>query len=126
MALGHAHESRAAQTAGRNIRDAGPATGIGTRSMRRAAAVPRSGTRGSAMLYHGSDPAHRGAVMMEMKSIDELFDVLGKILLRCFVMGYVLLLLWFALYVFGGDALRSIQVRLFGLTAHEVDLVNYC
>jgi len=64
--------------------------------------------------------------MTEMKSIDELFDVLGKILLRCFVMGYVLLLLWFALYVFGGDALRSIQVRLFGLTAHEVDLVNYC
>jgi len=45
-------------------------------------------------------------------------------LLRCFVLGYLLLLLWFVVYVLAGDF--GIAGKLFGLTPHEVDKINYC
>jgi hypothetical protein len=62
--------------------------------------------------------------MAESKDVNELFDTLAKILLRCFVLGYLLLLLWFVVYVLAGDL--GIARNLFGLTPHEVDMINYC
>ena len=62
-------------------------------------------------------------VMTEFKNGDELFDTLAKILLRCFALGYLFLLLWFVLYVSAGDF--DIGGKLFGLSAHEVAIINY-
>ena len=64
--------------------------------------------------------------MTESNNVNELFDTLAKILLRCFVMGYVLLLVWFIVSFFGGGLIYGIGGKLFGLTPHEVDLINYC
>ena len=62
--------------------------------------------------------------MTEPKNVNELFGTLAKILLRCFVLGYSLLLLWFVLYMAAGDF--GIGDKLFGVTPHEVDVINYC
>ncbi|HYV35316.1 MAG TPA: hypothetical protein VE988_06405, partial [Gemmataceae bacterium] len=62
--------------------------------------------------------------MTESKNVNELFDTLAKILLRCFVLGYLLLLLWFVLYMVAGDF--GIGSAFFGFTPHEVALINYC
>jgi hypothetical protein len=64
--------------------------------------------------------------MTESKNANELFDTFAKILLRCFVLGYLLLLLWAALYLFAGSLTYGIASKLFGLTSHEVDVINYC
>ena len=64
--------------------------------------------------------------MPELNNVNELFDTLAKILLRCFVLGYVLLLLWFVVYLFAGDLIYGIGSKLFDLTPHEVDIINYC
>jgi hypothetical protein len=65
--------------------------------------------------------------MTESKNGNELFDTLAKILLRCFVLGYCILLLWFVVYLIGGELLYGkIGGKLFGLTPHEVDIINYC
>jgi hypothetical protein len=65
--------------------------------------------------------------MTESKNGNELFDTLAKVLLRCFVLGYLLLLLWIIVYLFGGELLYGrIGGKLFGLTQHEVDVINYC
>ena len=64
--------------------------------------------------------------MTESKHGNELFDTLARILLRCFVLGYALLLLWAAVYRAVGDVLYVPADRLFGLTRHEVDVVQYC
>jgi hypothetical protein len=64
--------------------------------------------------------------MTESKTVNEMFDTLAKILLRCFVLGYLLLLLWAALYLFAGSLTYGIASKLFALTPHEVDLINYC
>jgi hypothetical protein len=64
--------------------------------------------------------------MAETKNGRELFDMLAKVLLRCFVMGYCVLLLWAGVFLVGGYLTYDIAARLFGLSPHEVDMVNYC
>ena len=63
--------------------------------------------------------------MTESKTVNELFDTLAKILLRCFVLGYALLLLWFGLYLFAADVMNGAFGNLFGLTPHEANMVHY-
>jgi quinol monooxygenase YgiN len=63
-----------------------------------------------------------GAIMTESKDVDGLFDKLARILLRCFILGYCLIFLWFVVYIFAGD----LGGKLFGLTPHEVDVITYC
>ena len=65
-------------------------------------------------------------IMTESKDVNELFDTLAKILLRCFVLGYFLLLLWFVVSIFASNVIYGIHGKLFGLTPHELDMVNYC
>jgi hypothetical protein len=64
--------------------------------------------------------------MTESKAVNELLDALARVLLRCFVLGYALILLWVGVYLAAGNVLYGPANRLFGLTAHEVDLVQYC
>lgn len=63
--------------------------------------------------------------MSESNNVNELFGTLAKILLRCFVLGYVLLLIWFVVSLVATGMIYGIG-KLYGLTPHEVDLVNYC
>ena len=63
--------------------------------------------------------------MTESNNVNELFDTLAKILLRCFVLGYFLLLLWFVVSLFAGNLIYGIG-KLLGLTPHEMDVINYC
>lgn len=64
--------------------------------------------------------------MIESNPVHDLFDTLARILLRCFVLGYLLLLLWFGVYLCAGSVIYGMGGKLFGLTPHEVDMVNYC
>jgi hypothetical protein len=65
--------------------------------------------------------------MTESNNINELFDKLAKILLRCFVLGYIVVLLWFVSSLVGGELIYGyLGGKLYGLTQHEVDMVNYC
>src|SRR5262245_60148959 len=65
-----------------------------------------------------------GRTMSEFKDADGLLDALGKVLLRCFVLGYLLLLLWFGAYLLAGDLLYRINGPLFGLSQHEMNLMH--
>ena len=56
----------------------------------------------------------------------EFFDVLARVLLRCWVAGFVLLLIWMALVALGGDAVYRLHSEMFGLTKHELDVIMYC
>ena len=63
--------------------------------------------------------------MTDSNKVNDPFDTLAKILLRCFILGYILLLLWLVVYLVAGGLVYGIG-KLFGLTPHEVDVVNYC
>ena len=57
------------------------------------------------------------------ESTRELFETLANVLLRCWIFGFVLLLVWFGLYI--GDVYHGIHGDMFGLSKHELDLVHY-
>lgn len=53
-------------------------------------------------------------------------DPFAKVLLRCFIFGFLLLLVWCALFLLADDFLVSVHGRLFGLTRHEMAIIHYC
>ena len=57
------------------------------------------------------------------ESTKELFETLAKVLLRCWVFGFVLLLIWFGLYV--GNVYHGLHGEMFGLSHHELDVMHY-
>ena len=59
--------------------------------------------------------------MIESKNVIEWFEALARILLRAFVFGYGVVLIWFVVYLIAGDV--GIGEKLFGLTSHEVGLI---
>jgi hypothetical protein len=55
----------------------------------------------------------------------ELFDTLAKVLLRCGIFGYLLLLLSVGLLLIAGDPIYRLNGNLFGLSKHELELIIY-
>jgi hypothetical protein len=56
----------------------------------------------------------------------DLFDTLAKVLLRCAVFGYLLLLFTVGVSIFAGDTLYRLNASMFDLSKHEFDLIIYC
>jgi len=63
--------------------------------------------------------------MSSPQDTNDLLDAVAKVLLRCFVFGFLFLVLWFAIYILA-DGLLYRQAAMFHLTPHEVDLIHYC
>ena len=48
-------------------------------------------------------------------STHEFFDTLAKILLRCWIFGFLLLLVWFGIYMLASDVIYRLHGTMFGL-----------
>lgn len=59
-------------------------------------------------------------------STRDFFNTLSKVLLRCWLFGFVLLLFWFVLYMAASGAIYRLHGGMFGLSQHEMDLMMYC
>jgi hypothetical protein len=57
--------------------------------------------------------------------ITDFFDTLAKVLLRCGVFGYLLLLLSAGVILIAGDPIYRLNSSLFGLSKHELELIIY-
>ncbi len=64
--------------------------------------------------------------MSDSTSVHELLDALAKVLLWCFVLGAVLLLFWFVLFLVAGECIYGLQSKWILITPHEFDLICYC
>jgi len=58
--------------------------------------------------------------------ITEWLDAVAKILLRCWVFGFLLLLFWFGAVTLAGDFVYGVHGSMFDLSRHELDLIHYC
>lgn len=59
-------------------------------------------------------------------STQDFFDTLAKVLLRCWIFGFALLLFSLVMILVAGGIIDSIHGRMFGLSPHELDLIFYC
>ncbi len=63
--------------------------------------------------------------MPASKETNDLLEAIAKILLRCFVLGYCFLILWFAAYLLAGDLIYRLNGSLFGVSQHEINLMHF-
>ena len=64
--------------------------------------------------------------MSELKQSNEFFSTLAKVLLRCWVFGFVMLFIWFGMFLLAGGFIHRFHGGMFGLSKHELDLIVYC
>ena len=55
-----------------------------------------------------------------------LCESLSRVLMRCWIMGFVLLLIWLGAILLFKESILEMHGSLFGVSKHELDLVMYC
>ena len=58
--------------------------------------------------------------------ITEWLEVVAKILLRCWIFGFLLMMVWAAAFLLCGNIIYDLHGSMFGLSPHELNLINYC
>jgi hypothetical protein len=53
-------------------------------------------------------------------------ELTAQVLIRCFLGGLILLMIWFGFLLFAADWLYAMNVRWFSITREQFILVNYC
>jgi hypothetical protein len=56
----------------------------------------------------------------------DLLDAVAKVLLRCTLFGFLLLLFWFAAVMLAGDLVYRVHGGMFDLHRHELSVIHYC
>ena len=56
-------------------------------------------------------------------STHEFFDTLAKILLRCWIFGFMLLFIWLGAFMSG--AVHQLHGPLMGLSDHDLNVIHY-
>ena len=56
----------------------------------------------------------------------DLFEAFERVLLRCWIIGTILMLFSLVVFLLTGEMIHEIHGRIFGLTSHELDLIMYC
>jgi len=57
-------------------------------------------------------------------STHDCFEILGKILLRCWIFGFVLLFIWLGAFMSG--AVYKLHGPLMDLSNHDLNVIHYC
>jgi hypothetical protein len=55
-----------------------------------------------------------------------LLNAIAIILLRCWICGFVLLLIWLGVTQLMSDLIHNLHGPMFGLSNHELDVIFYC
>ena len=65
--------------------------------------------------------------MNESGDLKNHLEVTAKILLRCFILNFALVLFWFFFFLIGNGRLGyEFHSKIFDITRHEFALINYC
>jgi hypothetical protein len=58
--------------------------------------------------------------------ITECLEIVARVLLRCWVVGVILLLFWWASITLAGSLTFAVHGEMFDLTAPQLNLIHYC
>lgn len=58
--------------------------------------------------------------------ITEWLEAVAKILLRCWVIGFLMMLFSLVVFMLTGEVIYQVHGKIFGLSPHELDLIMYC
>lgn len=64
--------------------------------------------------------------MSDPKQAPDFFSMLAKVLLRCWIFGFVLLSIWCGVFFLADDLVHQLHSGVFDLTQHELNVIFYC
>ena len=60
-----------------------------------------------------------------MKTVDEVLEVTSQVLIRCTVMGVIVLLIWWGALELFGDLAYGVHSRIAPMTRQQFDIIHY-
>jgi hypothetical protein len=64
--------------------------------------------------------------MNEHNSCRDCLELTAQVLLRCFVGGLILLIVWWLAFIYATDWLYAVNTKWFPVTREQFVLINYC
>ena len=64
--------------------------------------------------------------MSKANTTTEFFDTLARILARCTIFGFLLLLFWFGAVMLAEDLVYGVHAGMFGMSFDQLRIVHYC
>jgi nitrate reductase gamma subunit len=63
--------------------------------------------------------------MYNSNNTNEILEVIGQVLIRCFVMGVLVLLFWFGALTLAGDLAYSVHANFVPITQQQFYVIHY-
>ena len=63
--------------------------------------------------------------MHDSDNANEMLEVTGQVLIRCFVMGLFVLFFWLGALMLAGDIAYSVRARIVPITREQFYVINY-
>ena len=64
--------------------------------------------------------------MSEATPMDNLLEAIAKILMRCWIFGFILLLFWWGAVMLADDLVFGVHGDMFDLTRPQLNVIHYC
>ena len=64
--------------------------------------------------------------MPEATQTDDLLEAIAKILLRCWIVGFIMLLFWWGAVMLAVDLVLGVHGDMFDLTQSQLIVIHYC
>ena len=64
--------------------------------------------------------------MSEATQTDNLLEVIAKVMLRCWIFGFIMLLFWWGAVTLAGDLVLGVHGDMFDLTRSQLIVIHYC
>ena len=64
--------------------------------------------------------------MPEAIQTDDLLETLAKVMLRCWIFGFIMLLFWWSAVTLAGDLVLGVHGDMFDLTRSQLIVIHYC
>lgn len=56
----------------------------------------------------------------------EWLEVIAKIVLRCWIFGFLLLVFWAVVFMLAGNVIHDLHGNMFNLSPHDLNVIHYC
>ena len=63
--------------------------------------------------------------MHDSNNANEMLEVTGQVLIRCFVLGLLVLLFWFGALTLAGDLAYSVHAKIAPISREQFYVINY-
>ncbi len=63
--------------------------------------------------------------MHDSNNVNEMLEMIGQVLIRCFIMGIFMLFFWWGALALTGDFAYSVHIKIAAMSRQQFDVIHY-